>query len=95
MQIDLNVPMSNFDGAPLQPFRVVIASCLNATGPEVTVEKKEKLFELCERIFSADTVDLNADDVGLIIEASGTMGSPLVVGRVRTLLNSAMVTAPS
>lgn len=97
MLVKVNVPLKTFDGQVMKDSdgqggavdATVKSAIVNAVLAPVQKEsgvEKVKKYELAKRIFEADEVDLNEDEIKTIKDAVGEQFAPIVVGQVFELL---------
>jgi len=93
MQIDVTVELRQLDGTHLvdegDKNRVMTvrsicchALSVNLQGEETTGDEKCKRWQLAQKIYGHDKVDLKAEDVAKIKGLIGKMYAPIVVGQV-------------
>lgn len=97
MKVDLTASIKNFDGTDIvaddtkKPvtYLDVLGQILINSKQEDTAEIKSKLFQVCTKMYAgkAKEIDFTAEQIALIIERVGHFGTPLVVGRVKELLD--------
>jgi len=95
MKIKLTSEILNYDNKPIldeekKPitYRSIFITALNAQikSEELKPEQKFKMFSLSVKIYEADEVDLNVEDLVLIKERVGLIFTPIIYGRVNELL---------
>ena len=63
----------------------IVNAILSPVDKEIGVDKVKK-YELAKKVFNADEVDLNEDEIKLIKECVGKGFAPIVVGQIYELL---------
>lgn len=99
MKIDLSYPILDLNGSPLLEGFDVRTACVQAltsalpSDERSTGDQKVKLFSLAVKLTSTqgDEVDLTAEEISQIKSRSGQLFTPLVVGRLWSILDPASV----
>ena len=96
MKVNTNQTLKTFDGKVMKDVvdgnaidatikQAIVNAVLSPVEKETGVEKVKK-FNLAQRIYKEDNVDLNEDEIKLIKERVGECFAPIVVGQVFELL---------
>lgn len=96
MLVKVNVPLVTLDGQPMQDNvdgkavdatveQVIVNAVLAPVQKESGIEKVKK-FNLAQRVYKSDEVELTAEEVSLIKACIGENFAPIVVGQVWNLL---------
>ena len=97
MLVNVNQVLKTIDGQTMQEPNdkgeavdatlkmAIVNAVLSPVKDESGIEKVKK-YELAKKVFNADEVDLNEDDIKLIKERVGKLFGPIVVGQIYELL---------
>jgi len=97
MLVKVNVPLKTLDGQVMKDndgqgnaidatVKMVIVNAILAPVQKESGVDKVKKFDLAQRIYKSDEVDLTAEEISLIKERVGESFPPIVVGQIWNLL---------
>ena len=98
MLVKVNVPLKTLDGQTMKDNidgqvvdatlkLIAVNAILSPVQKESGIEKVKK-FNLAQRIYDNDTVELSVEEVSLIKERIGELFPPLVVGQAFKMLDN-------
>jgi len=97
MKVKVNQVLKTFDGQAMKDNDgkgnaidatvklAIVNAVLSPVDKETGVDKVKK-YELAKKVFNADEVDLNEDEIKLIKDSVGKSFTPIVVGQIYELL---------
>jgi len=97
MLVKVNVPLKTLDGQVMKDndgqgnaidatVKMAIVNAILAPVQKESGVDKVKKFDLAQRIYKSDEVDLTAEEISLIKERVGESFPPIVVGQIWNLL---------